>query len=109
QAGAYVYTLREDAALPSQAVQVSGPLAAYGSGTTARAPSNVPGAWGAVGEGFGAGERVDLLLNGSPAGSVTASSTGVALAAFAAHAVGDNTLEKLTMTGHTSARTAYAA
>jgi hypothetical protein len=107
--GANVYTLRLDEDLPSQAVQVNAPALAYGSGTTARAPSNVPGAWGAVGEGFTPGERVDLLVNGSPIGSVTANATGVALAAFAPHAVADNTLEKLTMTGATSDRRAYSA
>ena len=64
-------------------MQVEYPAIAYGSGTTARAPSNVPGAWGAVGEGFTPGERVDLQMNGSPIGNTTANAKGVALAAFA--------------------------
>jgi hypothetical protein len=107
--GAYVYTLRLGEDLPSQTVQVDYPAIAYGSGTTARAPSNVPGAWGAVGEGFTPGERVDLTVNGSPIGSTTANPQGVALAAFAPHPVGDDTLEKLTMTGAISDRRAYSA
>jgi hypothetical protein len=106
--GPYVYTLRLGEDLPSQTVQVDYPAPAYGSGTTARAPSNVPGAWGAVGEGFTPGERVDLQVNGSPIGTTTANAKGVALAAFAPHPVGDNTLEKLTMIGATSARRAYS-
>jgi hypothetical protein len=107
--GAYVYTLRLGEDLPSQTVQVDYPAIAYGSGTTARAPSNVPGAWGAVGEGFTPGERVDLTVNGSPIGSTTANTQGVALAAFAPHPVGDDTLEKLSMTGAISDRRAYSA
>ena len=69
----------------------------------------MPGAWGAVGEGFTPGERCDLQVNGSPIGNTTANAKGVALAAFAPHPVGDNTLEKLTMTGATSTRRAYSA
>jgi hypothetical protein len=107
--GAYVYTLQLGEDLPSQTVQVDYPAIAYGSGTTARAPSNVPGAWGAVGEGFTPGERVDLTVNGSPIGSTTANTQGVALAAFAPHPVGDDTLEKLSMTGAISDRRAYSA
>jgi hypothetical protein len=106
---AYVYSMRMTDIMPSQVVQVSAPDLAYGSPTRARAPSNVPGAWGAVGEGFLAHETVRLQVNGVQVGSAIANATGVALAAFAAHGVGDGTVEKLTMTGQASNRRAFAA